>query len=644
MHDFRNLKLFMIAATFVVSATVVGNGQTSHSHSAEQPLLTGNVRSDTGEKMEGVIISAKMESQNITTSVYTDQTGTYYLPPATGKGNYRIWAQAEGFETAKGEVTLDVSSERHDFMLKPAKDFTKQLTGQEYLAAIPEDTLQHRRMKETFINNCTGCHEASYILQNRFDERGWEAVINLMSKLQNGGGNYGGPDQAPFPVINYYKQELAQFLAEMRGPGPSPMQIRAAERPKGEATLAVVTEYSLPRADSSTYASDTGYALNDGSDWSVGTPSRLNGVGGTHDAQIDFNGNIWFTYAQPSISRSVGMVDHKTGKVTDIRIESVHGMAAFTHGLTIDHNGILWSTAAGTGSLDGGVGSLARIDPNTLKVEIYTPPKGMSGVSLSLDEDGKGNIWASTESGALCFDPVKKQFTEFRSPIQVNSEGTGRSYGVTGDREGNGWWTQMYIDRVGKGDIKTMKAVDIRFPPHTEVADDGITAQDRQVYADSGIFMSDFSGLTSQGPRRLGADKQGDTVWVADYWGGNIAKIDIHTLKPTLYKYPKPYPGTYDAVVDSYHRVWTNLLNSDAFAKFDPKTESWIEYPLPSHGLEMRHIAVSNHNGPTQIILSYFRAGKVARVEFRTKEELQALRVRVKDSQGVPPTTNSGGN
>ncbi len=625
-------RLGMMAAAGAVLGAFFLSPKPGGAASAEKVLLTGKVTSDSGEAMEGVTVSARREGQTITTSVFSDEHGNYYLPSSLPTGKYNLWAQAEGYSTERAEVDVEAGVRHQDFTLKPAQEFIKQLTGQEYIAALPEDTPQHRRMKDMFVNNCTGCHEASYILQNRFDQQGWEAVINLMSKLANGGGNYGGPDQAPFPVMQYYKKDLASYLAEMRGPGPSPMQVKPGARPKGEATLAVVTEYALPRADSSLYASEDGYARNDGSDWSLGTPSRLNGVGGTHDTQMDFNGNIWFTYAQPSFVRSLGMVDGKTGKVTDIKIPGIHGMAAFTHGLTIDHNGILWSTAAGAASLDGGVGSLARIDPNTQKVDVYTPPKGMSGISLSLDEDGKGNIWGSTEAGALRFDPISKEFTEFKSVTQVNAEGTGQSYGVTGDREGNGWWTQMFIDRVGKGEVKEKKSVEIKLPPHPQASADAITPEDKQIYSMAGVFMSDFSGLTSQGPRRMGADKNGDAVWVGDFWGGNLAKIDIHTLKATLYPYPKPGPGTYDVVVDSHHKVWVNLLNGDAIAKFDPATETWTEYPLPTHGLEMRHIALSEHDGPPQIILSYFRAGKVARVQFRTQEELQALKAQVSES------------
>ena len=35
-------------------------------------------------------------------------------------------------------------------------------------------------MKRLVRNNCTGCHTPSFILQHKFDEAGWNAIIELM--------------------------------------------------------------------------------------------------------------------------------------------------------------------------------------------------------------------------------------------------------------------------------------------------------------------------------------------------------------------------------------------------------------------------------------------------------------------------------
>ena len=618
----------LTAASLIVGVWLLRLPQTTHAASG-QILVTGSVKSQAGMPLAGAVVSAKADGQTITTSVYTDEQGNYFFPPALAGADYRVWAQTEGYETEKTRVTVGEGVTRKDFALAPIADFTRQMTGQEYLAALPEDTPQHRRMKDVFFNNCTGCHESSYILQNRFDQQGWSSVITLMSKMVNGGGNYGGPDQAPFPVIRYYQKDLAAYLAEMRGPGASPMHAAPSAGPKGDAARAVVTEYDLPIADRSFFSHNDGYSTNDGSDWSLGTPSRLNGVGGTHDTQMDRNGNLWLTYAQPSFNRSLAMVDSRTGKVTEIKVPGFEGMAAFTHGLAIDHNGILWFTAAGAGVADLGVGSLASIDPNSLKFEVYPPPKGMSGVTLSVDEDARGYIWASTAAGAVRFDPRTHEYKEFRSVTPVSAGGTGESYGVTGDREGNGWWTQMFIDRVGKGDVKSGKSFEVRMPPRTALAEKELTADDRKLLDLSGVFMSDFSGWWSQGPRRMGADKQSDLVWVGNYWGNNLAKIDIHSLKATLYPYPQSYAAPYDCVVDSHHHVWTNLFNGDAVAEFDPQSEQWTEYPLPTRGTELRHIAIAERDGAIEVVLSEFRVAKVAVMRFRTRQELSALRTEV---------------
>ena len=68
-------------------------------------MLSGTIASASGEKLEGVTVSAKREGTPITTSVYTDEGGNYYFPPLEA-GKYNVWAQALGFETTKSEVDL----------------------------------------------------------------------------------------------------------------------------------------------------------------------------------------------------------------------------------------------------------------------------------------------------------------------------------------------------------------------------------------------------------------------------------------------------------------------------------------------------------------------------------------------------------
>src|SRR5436853_389169 len=72
---------------------------------AAQAVLSGSVSASRGAKMAGVAVSAKPAGGTITATVYTDKAGHYTLTPLPA-GNYRVWAQALGYETAKIEVDL----------------------------------------------------------------------------------------------------------------------------------------------------------------------------------------------------------------------------------------------------------------------------------------------------------------------------------------------------------------------------------------------------------------------------------------------------------------------------------------------------------------------------------------------------------
>jgi streptogramin lyase len=596
------------------------------------PLLSGAVKSDTGANVEGVTVSARADVGTITTSVFTDEDGHYYFP-RMAQGKYQVWAQAEGYEAGKAEVSLTAAPGRQDFTLTTIQDnleIVKQMTGQEYVTSLPEGTPQQRKMKDVFYNTCTGCHEPNYILQNRFDEKGWEAILNLMARVYNGGGEYAGPDMAPFPVMAYYKKALATYLSEARGPGPTTMQLKLHPRPRGEAARAVITEYSLPIADPNSYPTDNGFPTNDGTFWSLGTPSALNGARGLHDTQTDRNGNIWFTTSEPSYTRTISMLDTKTGKVTDIKVPGLNGLAAPTHGLAMDPNGILWATVIGDPR--GGGGNLLRVDPSTMKYDVIAPPKGMAGASTSIDVDTKGNVWATTFTGAFRYDPSTREFREFKSPTPTDS-GPGGSYGIAADRMGNGWWTQINIDRVNRADIETGKTEEFHEPPRAARADGALTEGDKKLYEFAGVELTDFSAWWSQGPRRMGADRTGDVIWVCDYWGGNLARYDIRTLKPAFYKYPTPESAPYDAVVDRNHNVWVNLTNGDSVARFDPKTEQWTEFPLPTRGIDLRHISLDEREGTTRIVVGYTRNSKIARMQIRSQAELQALKEEARSLQ-----------
>jgi streptogramin lyase len=584
---------------------------------AADHLLSGTVKSAAGEPLAGVTVSAK--TGTITTTVFTDASGAFYFP-ALPAGPYRVWAQALGFETQKGEVDLN-AARRQDLVLKPMTDIERrirQLPGDLVLAGLPEETPDDLRMKRIVRNNCTACHTPSYVLQHRFDEAGWSAIIELMKHVNV----YGvvQPNRPPYGILDFHQKELSAYLARARGPGESAFRLEDAPRPSGEAARAMFTEYDVP-IDPDVPA-PYNVVNNDGSDWSLGTPSGIMPGYGVHDSWFDHAGNLWFTSNVPTRHLTIGRIDAKTGAVKPFVVPGRNGLAAVTHGMTRDPKGMLWF------NVNPGRGGLGRMNPTTETLDLFIPPETMSptGGATTVDYDGKGKIWSSAPDGALRFDPETETFTEFKSVTFRTPNGNGVTYGMAGDRDGNGWWAGMTIDIIGHGDSATGKASEVRLPP-VQAELDRVPAEVRQRYA--GIVAPDFNAPFpwQQGPRRMGTDKNADVLWIGNSWGGSLGRIDTRTKELSFVPLP-PNLQPYQVAVDKSHNAWTNLWMTDRVARYDPASRNWTVFDLPSRGGEVRYISVDERDGVTRVVLPYFRTRKVAVMTLRSEQDLAALRQR----------------
>src|ERR1700726_4389613 len=65
--------------------------------------LSGTVKSSDGKGLEGVGYASRSAAGAFTTTVYTDQSGRFSFPPVSS-GQYKICAQAVGFDTATAEA------------------------------------------------------------------------------------------------------------------------------------------------------------------------------------------------------------------------------------------------------------------------------------------------------------------------------------------------------------------------------------------------------------------------------------------------------------------------------------------------------------------------------------------------------------
>jgi streptogramin lyase len=558
--------------------------------------ILGTVKSSDGKPLEGVAVSARGNDKTFTTSVYTDRDGTYYFPEFE-RGKYKIWAQAVGFDADKKDLELSGGEKKNmDLTLNKLQDFRRQLSGSEWMASLPGDSPKDRRMKRLLTANCDSCHTIGWVLQNRFDAKGWDAIIKLMgSRIDIYGGI--GAEHPLDPVLASYKNELIEYLVRVRGPDSPPLNLQPLPRPTGEAAQVVITEFDLPAPEG------TGsLATFNGSDWSEGIPSKQF-LRGAHDVAIDGQGNIWGTDDFVP-DRSVYKLDPRTGKVSVFKLPRENGSAVSTHGIATDVEGNVWFS---------GEGGVVKADVKTNQFQRFPKPDSLPRGGGFVAVDSKDNVWFPHEDGAYKVDPRTGKYTSY----DVVTPGKD-VYGMTVDSEDNAWFAQPGGDRVAKVDGRTGKVSEVvLLPLDPEVARMEVTAQDREIAATMDLSTHNSTPLQKI-PRRPGADPKGNAVWVPEYSADILSKIDIHTNKVTEYHLPYAYSQPYTVAVDKNHMVWINLKNADRIAKFDPETEKFTDYFLPTRGTETRHIIVDNSTNPPTVWTPYNRTNKIARIQFRT--------------------------
>src|SRR5439155_743400 len=333
-------------------------------------------------------------------------------------------------------------------MTDPERRF-RQLPGEMMVAALPEASADDARMKKIFMNNCTGCHWTSYALQFRFDEAGWSKIIDLM-KMVPVTGVYPGPNAKSNQIIERHQKQLSAYLARARGPGDSSMKVAPRARPTGEAARAVWTLYDLPLNPDAGIG--TRYNANDGTDWSLGTTSKMGQL--PHDGALGLDGTIYFTCNNPNRGVTIGKVDPVTGAVKYLKADGAKGLAATTHGLARDRAGNLWF------DINPGRRALGRLDTATEKITIYQTPESMApvGGAVTIDVDGKGTdknadlLWVGNSYGSSW---AKINTRTLETTIVPLPDPAMQAYHIAVDSKHNAWGNLWTADRIVKLDPGT---------------------------------------------------------------------------------------------------------------------------------------------------------------------------------------------
>jgi virginiamycin B lyase len=612
-----------ICVTLCVSAA-------PRSSSSGEASLKGIVKSSLGAPLEGVAVSARADTKTITTTVFTGKDGTYSFPPLP-EGNYQLWAQAIGFVADRAVVSISTKQiARKNLTLKPTTDFSAQLTSVEWMDSLPAATPEDRRAKRLLGINCNTCHQAGMAVRNRFDSKGWATILDFMEHT----GGDGGIGRNALPYIHSYKGEILAYLNKVRGPLSLPLKFKPLPRPSGEATQVVFTEYDVAPGNL-----PDGPVFDNGSDWSEGLPSHYESRS-PHDAVADREGNVWFT-DQATPGRTLGKLDTRTGHVTNYTYVDKDNVPMATHDIAIDQNGDIWTNVSPYDRKAGrrtGDGFFVRFNPKEEKFHPFPVPNDLPPVGSGLlNIDSKGHVWASVSGGAkpvgtvketrydrpnleadypggaIKLDPTTGKYTFFKA---VNPAGS--YYGVIVDAKDNAWFIHPGKERTNVIDAATGTITEVNFPLLAQ--DVPYTDEDRKLAStyDPGPQTGHPWHI---GARRGAADKSGNVIWYGGAQGNQLIKVDINTKQVRMYPMPYAHSFPYAVAVDNNHKVWVTATASDRIYRFDPETEKFTDFVLPTRGADVRFLDIDNSTGETVIWMPYYGASKIAKMEFRTPKQ-----------------------
>ena len=522
------------------------------SNAGESSALTGVVSSDQEPQMEGVLVSAKKVSGNITVTVVSDSEGRYSFPGSRLQpGKYHMSVRAVGYDLADlGEIeVLAKKTTQKNLKLQTTAHLAEQLSNIEWMMSIP-GTLEQKKSATCMFN----CHSPGVALASKYDARAFLPVLNRMHNYFQ--GSFYVPGVVRLAVPNVFKAppnprdpKLAEYLSSINlsssTDGKWKYDLQTLPRPRGKSTRVIITEYDTPRrefephdvavdAEGMIWTADFGgpylARLNPRTgeikEWEV--PNlKPDQPGSALDLQFDKDDNPWFSMMDQG---GLAKFDKKTEKISTWSVpEEYNNEHARTGMVAISADGLVWFK-------DSGNARVYRLNPKTNHMDAYHLPSEFYGMRL----DSQGNLFLSSlEKGTI------GRIDAETGTISVYPTPTPDSGAHRGEMDGHDryWFAESHPGQIGMFDTRTQQFKEWPLP------------------------FKEWSD-----PYEASPEKNGDIVWAAG--------------ETTDYVY-----------------------------RLDPKTGQVTSYLLPSIQANFRRVTVDNSTNPVTVWIGENHQGKIAKLE-----------------------------
>jgi virginiamycin B lyase len=521
--------------------------------------LTGKVTSAQEPAMEGVLVSAKRDGSNITTTVVSNDQGTYSFPAAhLSPGHYTLTIRAVGY-TLQGPQAADVAAgkaAKADLTLAKTNKVANQLSNGEWLNSLPGDD-----QTKAALTNCVGCHTVQRIVQSTHDAAEFMQVFHRMGTYAPGstpffpqflvaGGNNSNRSPMPGPI----QQKMADYLASANLSSAESLEFPLKPFPRltGRSTHVIITEYDLPRQGAQ-----------------------------PHDVVMDADGMIWYSDFSHQV---LGEMDPATGKVADHPIPTLRpDEPKGSLDLELDSQGNLWLAMM----YQAGI---MKFDRKTKKATIYPVPEEWldpttqeSMVSPQHD-DVDGKVWTNNQDTHLVYrlDLATGKFEDLGQSVDKNGTHI-NAYGMPTDLRNNAYQLNFGGTTIGRIDAKTKEVTIWKTP------------------------------LPFSRPRRGRVDTN-NILWFAEYGANGIGRFDPKTGMIKEWQLPTPWDEPYDVVEAKNGEIWTGSMMTDRVARLDPKTDAIVEYQLP-RTTNIRRVFVDDRGAQPVLWVGSNHGASIVKVE-----------------------------
>jgi virginiamycin B lyase len=263
------------------------------------------------------------------------------------------------------------------------------------------------------------------------------------------------------------------------------------------------------------------------------------------------DGAIWWAGQWGNL---IGRIDPATGEMTEYPLPD----NAMPHSVLLDEAGDVWYT----GNKNGTIG---RLDPDTGEITEYPMPDPAAEDPHTAVFDRNGILWFTLQQSNMVgrLDPASGEVDLVTMPTA-----DAKPYGIKIDAEGTPWVACNGSNCLVEVDPETMALTETLLPiPETTVR--------RLDIADDGM------------------------IWYVNSSQGRLGRLD--PTSGEIEEWPSPSgPDSHPyalAVVDGI--VWYNESGKrpDALVRFDPKTETFQSWAIPSGGV---YAGIIRHMRPTR--------------------------------------------